>query len=119
MDNKELLKEGRILALKIIAESFLLSKGNEVTDNMFPKSIDKDSNELVEGDLFVLHHYLLEQYKRVGLDLNKLIEFSGEQVVPGQLSKFEIKELACRADEVIVMTSIVKKYVEAKNNKQA
>ena len=115
MDNKELLKKGRTLALKIIAESFLLSKGNKVTDRMFPKNIDLDSNELVAGDLFVLHHYLLEEYKRAGLDLNKMIEATGEQVVPGKLSQFEIKELAFRADEVIMMMSIVKKYVEAKN----
>ena len=50
MNNKELLKDGRILALKIIAESFLLLKGNKLTNEMFPKNIDRESNKLVEGE---------------------------------------------------------------------
>lgn len=116
MDNSEFLKEGRLLAYKIIAETFLLTKGNKKTNEMFPKKIDLKSTELVEGDIFVLHHYLLEEYKRVGLDLIKLIEAAGEEVVPGRLSQFEIKELATRADQLLVMMSIINEYRKASNN---
>lgn len=106
----------KLLALKIIAESFLLSKGNQVTDKMFPKKIDIDNTQLVEGDIFVLHHWLMEEFARVGLDLNKLIEASGEQVIPGKLSQFETKELSIRAEEVVLMMSVFKDYLDAKNN---
>ena len=113
--NLKQISDVKLLALKIIAESFLLSKGNTKTPEMFPKKIDINSVELVEGEIFVLHHYLLESYSRVGLDLNKLIEATGEQVVPGRLSQLEIKELSSRADEVVLMMSVIKEYVEAKN----
>lgn len=115
MDNKELLKDGRILALKIIAESFLLSKGNKVTDRMFPKKIERDSNSLLAGDVLVLHHWLAEQYARLGLDLNAVIEATGEQVVPGKLSQFELNELIARADELLIMMKVIKEYVDAKD----
>ena len=114
--NSEFLKESRILAYKIMAETFLLTKGNKKTSEMFPKKIDLKSTELVEGDIFVLHHYLLEEYKRVGLDLIKLIEAAGEEVVPGRLSQFEIKELANRADQLIVMMTVINDYRKANNN---
>lgn len=116
MDNKEFLKESRILAYKIMAETFLLTKGNKKTNEMFPKKIDLKSTELVAGDIFVLHHYLLEEYKRVGLDLIKLIEATGEEVVPGKLSQFEIKELATRADQLTVMMAVINEYRKASNN---
>ena len=116
MDNNEKLKESRIFAYKVMAECFLLSKGNKKTQEIFPKKIDLKSTELVAGDIFVLHHYLLEEYKRVGLDLIKLIEATGEEVVPGRLSQFEIKELANRADQLLLMISIINEYRKANNN---
>jgi len=117
MDNNvKQVKDLKLLALKIIAEAFLLSKGNNKTKEMFPKKIDINSAELSDGEMYVLHHWLIEQYARVGLDLNKLIEATGEQVVPGKLSQFEIKELANRAEEVVLMMSVFKDYIQAKNN---
>ena len=115
MENNEMLKEGRILAYKIMAETFLLCRGNKKTNEMFPKKIDIKSTELVAGDIYVLHHYLLEESKRVGLDLLKLIEASGEEVVPGKLSQFEIKELTARADQLIIMMNVMKDYYKANN----
>jgi len=118
MDNKvEILKEGRILALKIIAESYLISKGNNKTKELFPKTKESSTKELSDGDILVLHHWLMDEYHRVGLDLMKIIESTGEKVVPGKLSQFELKELFARADQMIVMMSVFKNYEEAKRNK--
>lgn len=114
MDNKELVKDGRILALKIIAESFILSKETDVIDTMFPKSIDRESLELTNGDALVLHHWLAHEHARLGLDLNTKIEENGEKVTPGQLSEYEIKMLIEKADELLVMMRITKQYVDAK-----
>lgn len=116
MDSNEFLREGRLFAYKVMAETFLLTKGNKKTKEIFPKKIDFKTAELVAGDIFVLHHYLLEEYKRVGLDLIKLIEATGEEVVPGRLSQFEIKELATRADQFLLMTSVMSEYRKASNN---
>lgn len=106
----ETLKIGRILALKVIAESYLVSKGNKKVDELFPKKPITSETELAGGDILVLHHWLVEQYRQVGLDLNKIIEATGEKVEPGKLSQFELKELLLRADELMLMFSILKKY---------
>ena len=113
MDNVELIKNGRILALKFMAEAYLQTKGKDKLENIFPRNIDKNNAELNAGDVLCLHHYLVDQYDRVGLDLNKMIEATGEQVVPGKLASLEIKELVARADEFLAMMTIVKQYKEA------
>lgn len=51
----------------------------------------------------LLHLYLVKEYKRLGLDLNKAIEASGEKIVPGKLSVYECTELLRKADEALLL----------------
>jgi len=114
--NNELLKAGRVLALKIMAETYLLSKGNKKTDEIFLRTPESVEN-LVTGDLVVLHAWLVEEYERLGLDLVKAIEANGEQVDPNKLSQYEINELIARADQMLTSMLVIKKYEDAKNNR--
>ena len=117
MDNSELLKDGRVLALKIIAEAYLISIGNKKVDEIFKRDKASIDEGLVGGDILVLHNWLVDEYKAMGLNLEKIIEAMGETVVVGQLSNYEIKELARRADALILQMSVMKKYIDNKENK--
>ena len=99
MDNSELLKDGRVLALKIIAEAYLVSKGNTKVDEIFKRDRASIDAGLVGGDILVLHNWLADEYKAMGLDLDKIIEAAGEKPEVGKLSNYELRELIRRADD--------------------
>jgi len=116
MNEQELLKKGRILALKVFAESFLVKEGNTKTEELFE---DRDINEktkLSGGEVYVLHHWLMDEYNAMGLDLKKIIEEKGEVTEENKLTNYEINELIRRADIMLLQLSVFKKYLE--NNKE-
>ena len=115
-NNNELLTEGRILALKIFAEAYLIGKGTENIKEIFPdKKIDKDT--VLKGrEVYVLHNWLMEEYKDMGLDLAECVKKNGEELSEDKLSNYEIEELAKRADKLIVQLSVFKSYVTANRN---
>ena len=104
--------EARILALKIIAEAFLLSKGNSKTNELFANRKVDATTELSDGEAYVLKSWLTEKYKKLGLNLNAAIAATGEQVPEGKLSKFELNELIKYADELIGQLSVFTKYID-------
>lgn len=113
MDNtKELLKDGRILALKIIAEAYLVSKGNTKVDELFKRDKESIDAGLSGGEILVLHSWLVDEYKGMGLNLAKIIEAIGETTEPDKLSNYEVKELIRRADILLSQMTVIKKYVK-------
>ena len=112
MDSNELLKDGRILALKVIAEAHLVSKGNTVVDDLFTRDKESINQGLSGGEIVVLHNWLVEEYKAMGLDLGKIIEAVGEKIEDNKLSNYEIKELIRRADILLSQMIVIKKYVK-------
>lgn len=110
MDSNELLKDGRILALKVIAEAHLVSKGNTKVDEIFKRDKASVDAGLSGGDIVVLHNWLVEEYRAMGLDLVKIIEAAGEKVEENKLSNYELRELIRRADILISQMAVIKKY---------
>jgi hypothetical protein len=110
MDSNELLKDGRILALKVIAEAHLVSKGNTKVDEIFKRDKESIDAGLAGGDIVVLHNWLVEEYRAMGLDLVKIIEAAGEKVEENKLSNYELRELIRRADILISQMAVIKKY---------
>jgi len=110
MDQNELLKDGRVLALKIIAEAHLITKGNTKVDEIFKRDKASIDEGLSGGDIVVLHNWLVEEYRAMGLDLAKIIEAAGETVEEEKLSNYELRELIRRADILISQMAVIKKY---------
>lgn len=111
VDNtNELLKDGRVLALKVIAEAHLVSNGNTKVDEIFKRDKASIDAGLSGGDMVVLHNWLAEEYKAMGLDLVKVIEAAGEKVEENKLSNYELRELIRRADILISQMAVIKKY---------
>ena len=62
------------------------------------------------ANIVVLHNWLVEEYKSMGLDLVKIIEAAGEKVEEAKLSNYELRELIRRADILIGQMAVIKKY---------
>ena len=107
---QELLKKGRLLAFKVFAESFLLKEGNTKTEELFADRDINENTKLSGGEIFVLHHWLMDEYKAMGLDLAKVIETKGETIEENKLTNYEINELIRRADMCLIQFSVLKKY---------
>ena len=108
-----LLKKGRLLALRIIAEAYLISKGNTNTDKLFADRDLATEKVLKGGEILVLHNWLMEEYQSMGLDLAKAVASNGEAIAENQLSNYEINELVQRADKLILQLNVFKSYIEA------
>ena len=108
-----LIKKGRILALKCFVEAYLVSIGKENLDQIFTNREITDETILTGEENQVLHHLLLDEYKAKGLNLNEIIEASGEKSDGKKLSKYEIDELMRRADMFLLQTEAFKKYCDA------
>ena len=113
MNEQELLKKGRLLALKIFAESYLISKGNTKTEELFADRELGEDSKLVGGEILVLHQWLIEEFANQGLSLEKIIEIHGEKPEENKLSNYEINELVRRADIFLGQLTVFKKYFEA------
>ena len=113
--DKEMLKDGRMLALKIIAEAYMMSKGKENTQEIFPRNITNESTISGEENL-ILHNWLAEEYKKMGLNLEQAILASGESYDGKRLSQYEINELVRRADDLLLQMGILKQYMDYKQS---
>ena len=113
-----LLKKGRLLALRIIAEAYLISKGNTNTDKLFADRDLATEKVLKGGEILVLHNWLMEEYQSMGLELAKAIESNGETIAENRLSNYEINELVKRADKLLIQLNVFKSYVEEIKNKE-
>ena len=111
--DKEMLKDGRILALKIIAESYMISKGKEDTAEIFPRNISSEATITGEENL-ILHNWLNEEYKKMGLSLEGAVIASGEAYDGKRLSQYEINELVKRADALLLQMGVFKQYIDYK-----
>lgn len=97
--DKEKLKKERMLMLQTFAEVYLRKNNMPPTKILFKS--DDEYGKLSEEQAKILHFYLRDEYKKMGLDLETCIKRSGEEVVKGKLSDYEIKELISRADDMI------------------
>lgn len=110
---QELLKKGRTLALKVFAEAFLVSKGNKKTKELFPDKRITNQTQISDEEAYVLHNWLMDEYRSMGLNLQKLVEATGEKIEENKLSKYELKELIRRADIMLVQLNVFKDYLKA------
>lgn len=105
MDTNEKLKKERLLILQTFAEAYL-KKHNLPPSKIIYKCEDK-FGELNDQQATLLHYYLVDEYKKMGKDLNEAIKASGEEVSKDKISNFEVKELIARADEMIVFLGVL------------
>lgn len=110
---QKLLNKGRVLALKLLAESFLLGQGNNKTDELFSRNEITVDSTVSEVELNILHKWLIEDYRVMGLDLSKIVEIKGQTFDENKLSDYEMNELIRRADALLVQMKAIKKYSDA------
>jgi len=94
---------------KIIFQAFVelyLTKNNIDIKEKIPDYKD-EYGVLTLAQAQILHFYLLDEYKKSGKDLIEEIKNSGEEVVPGKLSNYEISVLIRKADELANIVSIL------------
>lgn len=101
MDKIEIVSKEREAILQTFAEVYLKRNGKPESSIMFSKSEDKYGT-LNEEQSLLLHFYLSEEYEKMGVSLSDCIKKSGEEVVPGKLSNYELRELVRRADDMIL-----------------
>ena len=116
MEKKEMIKKERLLMLQNFAETYLRANNMPPSKQLFKDSVDK-YGELNDQQAAILHLYLEDSYKKMGFDLKKAIEDSGETYVEGKLSKYELDELIRRADEMIIFLGVLKLRKDALYNK--
>ncbi len=114
MDKNEMLEKERLVVLQNFAEVYLNRKGLPPSSVMF-KTID-EYGELTEEQVKLLHFYLMDEYQKMGLDLISAIKASGEEIVTGKLSKYEIQELIRRADDMIYFLGVLNMRKQAAQN---
>lgn len=116
MDINEKIKKERMVILQTFAEVYL-KRNNLPPSKIIFKNEDK-YGEINNEQAQLLHFYLEEEYKKMGMDLNFCIKKSGEEYVKGELSKYELNELMSRADDMIIFLGVLTQRKEAaKNNK--
>ena len=96
----------RTVVMQVMADSYLLTNGKKSYEEEFPGAKNV-LGELSDEQALLLRMYLGQEFQRLGLDLKKEIEKNGEQMEVDVLSKYETTELAKRADQFILMTSIL------------
>jgi len=114
MDTNEKLKKERTAILQIFAEMYEMQKGIPPVIVTYKKISEYE--ELTEEQIKLLHFFLVEEYNKKGLDLIGCIKKTGEEVIPGQLTQYEIKELTDRADDVIVFLGVLNMRKAAMQN---
>lgn len=105
MDTNEKLKKERIIVLQTLAEVYL-KKNNLPPSKIIYKCEDK-FGELSDQQATLLHYYLVEEYKKMGKDLNEAIKASGEEIIKDKISNFEVNELIARADDMILFLGVL------------
>lgn len=113
MNNKKIVGTARALAFQLMLETYLKLNNKktikeELNDTNFQYGV------LTDEQLALLHFYLKDEFKALGLSLKDEIEKTGEEIVPGKLSKYEMNELIRRADQLVVTIDIVRQLVESK-----
>lgn len=116
MDKNEMLKKERILILQNFAEVFLKRNGMPPSNAITKTPVE--FGELTPEQVKLLHFYLIQEYKKMGLDLISCIKRSGEEIVPGELSKYEINELILRADDMIYFLGVLNMRIAANLEKK-
>ena len=116
MDTNELLKKERIIVLQSMVDAYLKKNGKKPASETF--SFEKDEyGKLTTSQYKMLHFYLIDEFRALGLNLSEEIKKHGETEVPGKLSNFEINELMRRADEIILVLAAIKDRKERLYNK--
>lgn len=116
-DLMKLLPVERMAVLQGCVESYLLKTEHKTFAEKFPE-IDDIYGALNEKQLEILHLYLEDEYKAVGLDLNQKIIESGSQPVEGGLSDYEKKELVRIADRELALVACILERKERLFKKQ-
>lgn len=112
MENND-LKDGRILALKMFAESYLIAEGNTNTDEIYKDRTKESLKTITNGDAKALRDWLEKEYQNLGLDLKAIIKRHNEEIIEGKLTNYELKELTERADKLLIIFGIYDKYKKA------
>ena len=116
MNKEEMIKKERIAILQNFAETYLKRNGFPPSNVLF--KIPAEFGELTEEQTRVLHFYLVQEYKKMGMDLVSCIRKTGEEIVPGVLSKYEINEWIWRADGMIFFLGVLNMRIDTnKKNK--
>ena len=110
MKNEE-LGRARALGFQLLLETHL-----RLTGKSSIKEFLKDDNfqfgVLTDDQLALLHFYLKDEYSAIGLNLNEEIEKTGEEIIPGKLTNYEMKELIRRSDQLMLTVDIIRKMIE-------
>ncbi|MGM9881853.1 MAG: hypothetical protein ACI31S_03305 [Bacilli bacterium] len=111
-DKKKILKAERIIVLQAIVDAYLNKNGKKPAREEFP--FEKDEyGKLNTSQYKMLHFYLAEEFKALGLDLSEAIKAAGETETPGTLTNFELKELSRRADEILLIIAAIQDRKQA------
>lgn len=106
MNNLEKIAKEREAILQTFAELYLKKNGKPESSEFFSTSNDKYGTLNGEQAL-LLHFYLNDEYEKMGLKLSDCVKKSGEEVVPGKLSNYELNELIRRADDMIIFLDTI------------
>lgn len=115
LEGMELVQKERIIVLQTLAEVYLKTKGLPPSAVMFNTA--DEFGELTNQQVMLLHYYLMNEYSKMGMDLIACIKRTGEEIVPGKLSQYEIKELISRADDMIYFLGVLAQRKDALINK--
>lgn len=101
-----MIAKEREVILQTLAEVYLKKNGKPESSEFFPNSTDVYGT--INGEqALLLHFYLNDEYEKMGLKLSDCIKKTGEEVVPGKLSQYEINELVRRADDIIIFLDTI------------
>ncbi len=103
-DMKKLLPLERMVIMQGFVESYLKKTKGKTFAEVYP-DVEDVYGVLNSKQEEILHSYLVDDYKKMGLDLNELILKSGSEVVENGLSDFEKKELIRRSDDVLLLVA--------------
>ena len=96
----------RLVVMKLMAAL----KNDKLNDGA---AIFEGDLELNDNDIKALHLMLEDEYKALGLDLNKVIDDHDQIVEENQLSNYELDEIVKKADQFLLMFNYM---IENKDN---
>ena len=87
MDFTAKLGKARIIMFQAMLESYLVLNNKGTLEEILEDE-GFEYGIITDKQYALLHFFLVDEYKHYGLNLTEEIQKSGEEVVPGKLSKF-------------------------------
>ena len=96
----------RLVVMKLMAAL----KSDKLSDG---GAIFEGNLELNDNDINALHQMLEDEYKSLGVDLNKVVDSHDQIVEENQLSNYELDEIVKKVDQFLLMFNCM---IENKDN---